>query len=126
MKIEDYNRSNVYPRIIKDEDSEEEKSNLIDSLFFYLIIDSQPEDVQIIAVGRYYDYIKYIKNPSDAVQLEAVLNNGLAIQYIKNPSEAVQLVAVLSNWESIQYIDEPSEAVKAEAILVFASMVNNK
>jgi hypothetical protein len=34
--------------------------------------------------------IRIIKNPSEAVQLAAVRQNGLAIANIKNPSEAVQ------------------------------------
>ncbi|CAI3959049.1 unnamed protein product, partial [Commensalibacter papalotli (ex Botero et al. 2024)] len=38
--------------------------------------------------------IQYIPNPSEAVQLEAVKNDGYSIQYIHNPSEAVQIEAV--------------------------------
>ncbi|CAI3959032.1 unnamed protein product, partial [Commensalibacter papalotli (ex Botero et al. 2024)] len=38
--------------------------------------------------------IQYIHNPSEAVQLEAVKNDGYSIQYIHNPSEAVQIEAV--------------------------------
>ena len=34
---------------------------------------------------------KYISNPSEAVQLAAVQQNGYAIKYISNPSEAVKL-----------------------------------
>src|SRR5574344_1845703 len=53
--------------------------------------------------------LKFIKNPSEEVQLEAVKQNGLAIQYIVNPSEEVQLEAVKQNGLAIQYIDNPSE-----------------
>ena len=56
--------------------------------------------------------IKYIKDPSEAVQLEAVKRNGWAIQYIRNPSEAVQLMAVKNDYRVIMYLEKPSEAVK--------------
>ena len=67
--------------------------------------------------------MQYIKNPSEAVQLEAVKNNGDAIEFIIkkgiNPSEAVQLEAVKKNGTFIKYIIEagidPSEKVKALA-----------
>jgi len=52
--------------------------------------------MQLAAVTQdgYANAIHYIKNPSEAVQLAAVTQNGGVIQYIKNPSEAIQLAAV--------------------------------
>jgi hypothetical protein len=38
-------------------------------------------------------YLPLIKNPSEAVQLAAVQQNGNVIRFIENPSEAVQLAA---------------------------------
>ena len=40
-------------------------------------------------VKRFGRAIKYIKNPSEEVQLAAVKKNGSAIRFIKNPSEVV-------------------------------------
>jgi hypothetical protein len=45
-------------------------------------------------VQQYGYSIKYMKNPSERVQLAAVKQNAYAIEYIKNPSERVQLAAV--------------------------------
>jgi hypothetical protein len=61
------------------------------------------------------------------MQLEAVKQNGMAIKYIKNPSEALQLEAVKSGTiyddneyrdyiHPILFIENPSEAVKLEAV----------
>jgi len=36
-------------------------------------------------------FIKYIKNPSEEVQLAAIGEDAFAIQWIENPSEKVQL-----------------------------------
>jgi len=66
---------------------------------------------QLEAVASDPDSIKYIENPSEAVQLMAVSDFGDCIQFIHNPSEAVQLVAVLEYAYSIRYIHNPSEAV---------------
>ena len=63
-----------------------------------------------------YDVIKYIKNPSEAVQLAAVKHNGYIINYIKNPSEDVQLAAIKRYGHHIQYIKNPSEAVQLAAV----------
>ena len=97
-----------------------------------------PEIIQLIAVRKYGVYIKYIKNPTEKVQLvavpqheyaisyiiekgitpsekvklAAVNSNGAAIQFIRNPSEEVQLAAVTKNAHAIQYIDNPSEQVQ--------------
>jgi hypothetical protein len=44
-----------------------------------------------------------------------VQENGYAIRFIQNPSEAVQLAAVQENGYAIRFIQNPSEAVKRAA-----------
>ena len=61
--------------------------------------------------------IKYIKNPSEQLQISAVRNNGHLIEFIKNPSEEVQLASVKNNGYSIEYIENPSEEVQLSAVL---------
>jgi hypothetical protein len=51
----------------------------------------------------------YIKNPSEAVQLAAVKQNGDSIGWIDNPSEAVQLAAIQKDRMAIEYIDNPTD-----------------
>ena len=60
--------------------------------------------------------IKYIKNPTEAVQLKAVESRGLCIKYIENPTEAVQLKVVSNIGHYIKHIKNPSEAVKIAAV----------
>ena len=83
-------------------------------------------------------YIRYIKNPSVELILEAVKKNGLAIRYIENPTNEMKETAIKNNplaveyieelseenailavrllWNSLKYIKNPSEKVKFEAI----------
>ena len=80
-------------------------------------IHNPSEAVQIAAVkNNGYTIIQYIHNPSEVVQLAAVKENGYAIQHIHNPSEAVQLEAVKNDGYVIQYIHNPSEAVQIAAL----------
>ena len=75
------------------------------------------EAMQLAAVEQNGLAIDYIKNPSEEVQVAAVKQYGLAIKYIKNPSEAVQLAAVKQgDGYAIQYIKNPSEAVQMAAV----------
>jgi len=74
------------------------------------------EAMQLQAVQQDGWSIRYLKNPSETVQLAAVQNYGRAIEYIKNPSEAVQLAAVKKNGWAIRYIKNPSEAVQLAAV----------
>ena len=73
------------------------------------------EKFAFTAVAHYGCAIKYITNPSEAIQLAAVTHDGHAIQLITNPSEAVQLAAVAQNGYVIQYIDNPSDAIQLAA-----------
>jgi hypothetical protein len=69
------------------------------------------EETKIYVVSRDGWNIKFIINPSEAVQLAAVNNYGGSIQFIENPSEKIQLAAVSQNGWAIKHIDNPSEKV---------------
>ena len=53
--------------------------------------------------------IKYIKNPSEKVQLEAIKENYDAIRYIKNPSYKIELEAIKENESAINFIQDLDE-----------------
>ena len=69
--------------------------------------------------------ITYIDNPSEALQLRSVKENGFAIQNIKNPSEKVQLEAVKETACTISFIKNPTDRVIREAIKNFEYRENN-
>ena len=75
------------------------------------------EKVQLAAVQRHGNNIKYIENPSKEIQIMAVSNYYRAIQYIKNPSEEIQIIFVRNFPSSIQYIKNPSRKVRMSAAL---------
>lgn len=56
--------------------------------------------------------IKFIKNPSEQLQLKMVQRNGCNIKYIKDPSENIQLTAILQNSKAINYINNPTKNAK--------------
>jgi hypothetical protein len=62
------------------------------------------EKLQLLAVTRDYDAIKYIENPSEEVQLAAIENYYAAIKFIKNPTLKVKVEAIKANGEAINYI----------------------
>jgi ribosomal protein S16 len=78
------------------------------------------EELLIQLVNTYFEFIKFIDNPSEKVQLAAVTNDGTSIVYIIekgiDPSEDVQLAAVTNYGMSISYIKNPSENVQLAAV----------
>jgi len=68
--------------------------------------------------------IKYIKNPSEEVQLAAVMQGGdsygYPFRYIKNPTEKVQLAAIAAPYGfegcPFKYMKNPSKAVRLAAV----------
>ena len=60
--------------------------------------------MKILAVRKDYDAIKYIKETSEEVNLEAIENYWGAIRYISNGSLNVKRAAVAKNEEAINYI----------------------
>lgn len=81
-------------------------------------IKNPSEAVQLAAVkhARYGDAIKYIENPSEAVQLAAVNENADSIRFIENPSEAAQIATVEQDGYAIRFLKDPSEAVQMAAV----------
>lgn len=71
----------------------------INEIFF-----CKTEEEQIKCIRNHPYSIQFIKNPSEALCLEAVKQFGSPIQYIKHPSEAVCLEAIKENVESINYL----------------------
>lgn len=75
-----------------------------------------------ISEDDYINYVKnnayniqFIKNPSEAVQLQAVMKNDLAIKHIDNQFESVKLFCA-NNIFCMPYIKDPSEEVQLKAI----------
>ena len=74
------------------------------------------KNVQLAAVKKNGNSIKYILNPDKEVQLAAVNENGICIQYILNPNKEVQLAAVKENGICIKYILNPDKEVQLAAV----------
>jgi hypothetical protein len=66
---------------------------------------------------------RYIKNPSEPVQLNAITQNGYAIEDIESPSESVQLIAVAYDGEIIRLIKYPTLSVTWGALVSKPSIV---
>ena len=79
-------------------------------------IKNPSEAVQLASVKQDGYDLRFIKKPSEKVQLAAVNQNGYAVDYIKKPSDKVQLFAVKQYGYAIQYIKKPSEAVQLAAV----------
>ena len=75
----------------------------------------QTEQANLAIVRNDIAGLSFIKDPSEAVQLEAVKQNPLAILYIENPSEQAQIAAVQNRRWLLKYIKNPSEKVIAAA-----------
>ena len=94
-------------------------------------LDTASEKQQLSTVKKDWRRIKYITNPSEAVQLAAVQGNGIAIYHILEhkivPSEAVQLAAVQQDGYVINYLISnsivPSKAVQIAAIQQDGTMI---
>jgi hypothetical protein len=64
------------------------------------------EEEQIYFVKKFVGNIKYIKNPSVKVQIEAITNNINNFNYIKNPSIKVQIEAVIQRRDIFKLISK--------------------
>jgi hypothetical protein len=85
----------------------------IDKSDFSIWIDpllSEKEYLNI--VNKNGNLIKYIKNPTENIQLAAVINKVLAIQYIDNPTEATQLYSINQSAFASRFINKPTENAK--------------
>jgi hypothetical protein len=83
---------------------------------FIHYIDNPSEDIQLAAVEKNGYAIKWINNPSEDIQLAAVKQDVYAIIWINNPSEDIQLAAVEKNGHVIRWIKNPSEDVQLAAV----------
>ena len=83
---------------------------------YIMFIPNPSEEVQLEAIKKNGAAMRYIPNPSEEFQLKAVKQNGYAIKYIPNPSEKFQLEAVKESGFAIQFIQNPSEEVQLEAV----------
>jgi hypothetical protein len=82
----------------------------------FRFIEDPSETVQLEAVRRDGHSIRFVKDPSEEVQIEAVRRYGTAIRFIKDPSDEMKLEAVRQDGDAIQFIKDPSEEVKLEAV----------
>ena len=88
------------------------------------LLNSMDESNQIVLLQKDSSLFRYIKNPSERVQIAAVSKYGSAIKYIIRagitPSEAVQIAAVSKYGSAINYIIRagitPSEAVQTASV----------
>lgn len=63
--------------------------------------------------------IEYIKNPSEAVQIEAIDSWGYSIEYIKNPLEELQIEAVRNlyyQWNNDNFVEKYINSAKAKEL----------
>ena len=57
------------------------------------------------AVGQYPDSIRYIDNPSEAVQSIAIEEDPDSIEHIENPTEKIIIEAVRGDGANLSYVD---------------------
>ena len=62
------------------------------------------------------NYIKFINNPSEELQIQAVKEIGYTIKYISDPSLEIQRKAIIQNPYAIEYFEEPCEEIQLLAI----------
>ncbi|MBN2096405.1 hypothetical protein JW752_03305 [Candidatus Peregrinibacteria bacterium] len=72
-----------------------------------------PEQLNII-VGKNPENLKYINDESTLIEI--IKNNPADIRYVKNPSETLQLVAVKANGCVVEYIKNPGKTILGEAV----------
>ena len=106
---------NLPKQLIQKFQSQFIKNISINPLWIKYIINPS-EEIQLEAVKDDGFAMNYIKNPSKKVQMEAVKHDGYIICYIKNPSEDVQIEAVKQNERAIEFIQNPSERVQIESV----------
>lgn len=77
---------------------------------------SLPEETKLVLVSLHPWKIKYIENPSEQVQIQAVKSDGKSIYCIDKPSLAVQVAAVRERGTALQMMDDPPDEVIFEAL----------
>lgn len=79
-------------------------------------INDPSEEIQLEAIKSDYRSFRYIENPSEKAKIAAVTKNYKYIRYIKDPSKDVQLAAIKQNYIAISYIRKPRKEVKIAAL----------
>lgn len=79
-------------------------------------IENPTEEEQIEAVKRNGMVIRFINNQSYNVKREAILNNPLCIEYIEDLPEELGILAVKLLWNSIKYIKNLTDNIMKEAV----------
>lgn len=110
------NKLQIYEDFLNIVDESTQKALIKEDPYEIRYIKNPSEEVQLIAVKGYGQAIEDIKDPSEIVQLEAVKKYSFAINYIKNPSELVQLESIKEDIYLIEYIKNPSELVQLEVV----------
>lgn len=70
------------------------------------------EKLYLQQVKAFGEDIKYIDNPTEEMQIEAVTQNALNIKYINNPTEKVQFLSIEEDINNISLIQNPKESVQ--------------
>lgn len=93
------------------------KLRIVQCIPLYIRYMSDPsEDIQLEAIKSDYRSFRYIKNPSEKAKIAAVKKNYKYIRYIKDPSKDVQLAAIKKDYMAISYIRKPRKEAKIAAL----------
>jgi hypothetical protein len=79
-------------------------------------IEDPSEAVQLAVINTYCWSIEFIKKPTLAAQLAAVNRNAPTISRIKNPFHEVKIITVTKHGASIDCINNPTEEMKLLAV----------
>lgn len=76
---------------------------------------TESDQISALCVDPYS--IRFINNPSEEVQITAIVySGGLAIKHIENPSERVQLAAVKRDPHNFKHIKNPTVRTMIEFV----------
>ena len=99
------------------------RSNKLKLLIFYDFLNVIDEDTLFELLKIDWNLIKYVKNPSENIQLKIVNLYGFLIEHIKDPSETVQFEAIRNQLLSIKGIKKPTKNVQ---FFMVNELVNSK
>lgn len=91
--------------------------NTLENSILLDLINLVDESTQLCLLKKYIYLFKYIKNPSQKIQLYSIKMDYTNIHYIKNPTEDVQLKAIkYGDFFALAFISNPSEKVQLEVV----------
>lgn len=103
-----------YLKFVKDENLLKQFIN--DDADLIKFVKKPSEELQVCAVHKQPEDIKYISNPTTRVQLYVVGKNPKLIQYIKKPEASVQMVAFRQDKSCANLIDNPCPEIESYAL----------